>query len=304
MPRVSVVIATHSRPHLLPRAIESAKLAGTDVEVIVVDDASTDQTAEVCRSFNGIRYIRLERNQGVAGARNIGILASTGEYISFHDDDDIRLPGSLDRQVELLAANPDAGLAYGQIILGDRDCNPTDMIEPAKTPEGDLFWDLLSRCFILCLSVVFRKECIYRVGLLDKGAAGIDDWDLWVRIAELYKVVAVAEPVGIWRVATPSSGQGSSDVAKHLNQIAHHHLTLLHLPRAAAASPSKRNKVRRSFLNNASDWLIWTADAWLKEGIITPARINLLTALRLNPRRALRPWTLQLLATGFFRQYT
>src|ERR1700756_3191722 len=109
MPRASIIIPTVNRPHLLPRAVESARVAGKDVEIIVVDDASVDTTAEVCRKFTGIRYIRLERNQGVAGARNVGLLASRSNYIAFLDDDDLRLPGSIDLQSDALDANPDVG---------------------------------------------------------------------------------------------------------------------------------------------------------------------------------------------------
>src|SRR5216684_5678821 len=96
MPGISVIIPTHSRPKLLPRAIESARAAGTDVEIIVVDDASADDTAAACRELADIKYVRLDRNQGVAGARNVGLLASTGDFIAFLDDDDLRLPGSLE----------------------------------------------------------------------------------------------------------------------------------------------------------------------------------------------------------------
>ena len=87
MPTASIIIPTYNRPQLLPRAVESARAAGTDVEIIVVDDASKDETASVCRELSGIRYIRLEHNQGVAGARNVGILASSSGYIAFLDDD-------------------------------------------------------------------------------------------------------------------------------------------------------------------------------------------------------------------------
>jgi len=74
MVKVSLIIPTFNRPHLLPRAVESALRAGGDVEVIVVDDASEDSTASVCAALRGIKYVRLERNQGVAGARNVGLL--------------------------------------------------------------------------------------------------------------------------------------------------------------------------------------------------------------------------------------
>src|SRR5687767_6365924 len=102
MPRVSVIIPTHNRPHLLPRAVESARGAAADPEIIIVDDASTDETAEVCRGLSGVRYLRAERNQGVAGARNLGLLVSAGAYVSFLDDDDVRLQGTLDEQAKIL----------------------------------------------------------------------------------------------------------------------------------------------------------------------------------------------------------
>ena len=100
MPKISVIIATHNRPHLLPIAISSARTAARDVEIVVVDDASSDDTAAVCKSISEITYVRVDRNQAVAGARNIGLIASSGKYITFLDDDDLRLPNSLDRQIE------------------------------------------------------------------------------------------------------------------------------------------------------------------------------------------------------------
>src|SRR5258707_4639971 len=120
MPSASIIIPTHNRPQLLRRAVESARAAGTDVEVVVVDDASVDETAMVCRELAGIEYIRLDRIQGVAGARNVGILGSSSEYIAFLDDDDLRLPGSLDLQTTMLAADPEAGLVCGAMLIADQ----------------------------------------------------------------------------------------------------------------------------------------------------------------------------------------
>jgi hypothetical protein len=279
--------------------VESVRRASKDPEIIVVDDASTDATAEVCQALQGIRYVRLDQNQGVAGARNVGILASSSDYISFLDDDDIRLPGSLDLQLQLLTTNPDAGLAYGPVILGDQDCKPTDRSEPVQTPSGDLFWDLLSRTFIICPSVVFRKACLFRVGLLNTELPGLDDWDLWVRIAELYPLVAVEDPVAIWRMATPSSLQGSSASADHVMRIVRHQLELFSLPRVAAAPATMREEARSRLRNFASDWLIWQAATWLPKGERKYSRKTLLSAVRLNPTRAVRPWTLKMLVQTF-----
>ena len=91
MPKVSVIIATRNRCSFLPRAVESARTAGREVEIVVVDDASRDQTAEVCDGWRDIKYIRLQRRLGPGAARNVGLIASTSRYITFLDDDDFSL---------------------------------------------------------------------------------------------------------------------------------------------------------------------------------------------------------------------
>lgn len=216
MPKVSIIIATHNRPQLLQRAINSAFKASMDVEVIVVDDASNDETAEVCRAVKGIKYIRIERNQKTAGARNLGILASTAPYIAFLDDDDWRLPNSLDWQVSLLDENPEYGLIYGKYFLANQKGELlNDLPIPWEMSQGDLFYRLIEGCIFGCLTVVFRKKCIYEVGMLDANIPGIDDWDLWVRIAELYPILALEHPVAVWRKAEVRSNQGSSNVGNN-----------------------------------------------------------------------------------------
>ena len=301
MPKVSIIITTYNRPHLLPRAIESARAAGTDVEIVVVDDASRDETADVCSNYHDIRYVRAERNQQVAGARNLGILASSGEYISFLDDDDVRLPQSLDIQIEALASAPDAGFVYGQALVCDQDGRTDGSISSPTCPQGDLFWELLERNFIPCGSVVFRRDCLYRVGLLNETTPGVDDWDLWVRFAELYRAAAVEEPVVIWRQSTPVSGQGSSDMLS-LHALASRLLRSrwLALPRAQSASPQKRREAWRGFSKNVSEHLVWEAASAFATGDLRHAGKTAVTALRLHPsgimgtaRRWTRPSTLR-----------
>jgi hypothetical protein len=290
MPKVSIIIPTHNRPHLLHRAVASARAAGKDVEVIVVDDASTDGTAEVCRTLDGIKYLRLERNQGVAGARNVGILASSAPCIAFLDDDDLRLPGSLDIQLETLAASPEAGFVCGAMLLADQDCNPTGEVIAPRHPGGDAFWELLELDFpVMPISVVIRKSCFSRVGLLNSHLGGIDDWDIFVRIAELYPVLVINQSVSIYRKPTPFSAQGSSARARQLSQAAQHQLCLLRLPRALAAPSSRRREARRRTLNRISDVLIRQAAEHLPEGAFRFACANFLTALRVNPFGIARP---------------
>lgn len=284
MPKVSVIIATHNRPHLLPRAVESARKAGSDVEIIVVDDASAHETEEACRALSGIRYVRVERNQRLGGARILGILVSSGELISFLDDDDVRLPGSLDAQAEALDSAPDAGFVYGQTILGDQDCVPTGYVYPTHCPQGDVFWELLERNFISCPSVVFRRSCLYRIGLPGTAIPGIEDWDFWIRLAELFPVVAVERPVAIYRRATPGSGQFTSNASEMARRIASaHSRRWLTLPRALNAPADKRSAARRQFSRNMANHLIWETGRCLKRGHLLLAQKNLLTALSLHP---------------------
>ena len=290
MPRVSVIIPTHERPQLLARAVKSAQAAGTEVEVIVIDDASTDETAEVCRNLPDINYVRVDRNQGVAGARNIGILVSTGRYIAFLDDDDLRLPGSLDIQIEALEAHPEAGFACGAMIMADQDYHHNgEVVRPRQS--GDVFWELLELDFpVMPLCAVIRKECFLRAGLLNRRVSGIDDWDIFTRIAELYPVLVLEAPVGVYRQPTPFSGQGSSARAAQLRRAARHQLNLLRLPRAAAAPLHQRRAIRKRMLNRISENLIWTAlTQYLPHGKMVPAYANISVALRLYPLSAVRP---------------
>jgi len=148
MPSASIIITTYNRPDLLPRAIASARASGKDVEVIVVDDASSDETASICQSTRGINYVRLDRNQGVAGARNVGLVASRGEYVSFLDDDDVRLPNSLDEQIEALRAEDPLAwpsfateedvVGFPPTVISVSECDP-------MRDEGIAFYRLLLR---------------------------------------------------------------------------------------------------------------------------------------------------------------
>jgi hypothetical protein len=289
MPTVSVIITTHNRPHLLPRAVASAFGAGTDPEVVVVDDASTDETAQVCRGLAGIRYVRLEENQGVAGARNVGILNSGGEYLCFLDDDDVRLEHSLDLQLAALDSAPDAGLIYAQALIDEGGDTRERDFYPRRCPEGDIFWELLGQNFIPCGAVVFRRSCLARAGLLDQSAPGIDDWDLWLRIASQYSVLALERPVMAWRRSTPASGQGTSRaselVALSTRQFRR---KWLGLSRAASAPESARRRAWRLFSKNAAGHLVYEAARALGSRQFLQAQRNVRAAICLHPRGLLR----------------
>lgn len=304
MANISVIIPTHDRPHLLARAVESARTAGTNVEIIVVDDASIDATADVCREIGGIKYVRLERNQGVAGARNVGIMESTGRYIAFLDDDDLRLRGSLDSQAALLDANPDVGFVCGAMIMADQEYQPTGEVFLPRN-SGNVFWDLLELDFpVMPLSTLIRKECLLRVGLLNQRLEGIDDWDIFTRIAEIYPVLVTDEPMGIYRQPTPSSAQGSSSLANQLLKAVRHQLQLLQLPSAGAAEPGVRRAIRKRTLNRCADTLLWAATRQFSSREYEAFFRSVLGALRLSPFRIARPRAYKKLAQRLILSHT
>ena len=293
MPRASLIIATHNRPNLLPRAIESARTAGKEIEIVVVDDASSDKTPEICQSIPGINYVRVERNQEVAGARNIGLIASSGDFVSFLDDDDVRLPGSIDEQIRILNQNPEAALIYAQAIPEDsngRQLKPY----PAQCPQGDVLWELLIRNFIPSGSVVFRRSCLSQIGLLDDSIPGIDDWDLWIRLAEIFPVVALESPVIIWRQSTATSAQGSSDTVELIDLGRRRFRQWVRLPRIADASPQNRKLAWREFSTNIAEHLAWESFSALRHGQFRRALRNAGILIQLHPAalfQLLRRWT-------------
>lgn len=152
-PSVTAIIPTHNRAELLRDALDSifaqeGRGQQFDLDVVVVDDASTDHTPQVVSQYPEARSVRLPVNQGVSAARNAGIDRSSGTYLAFLDDDDVWLPRKLSSQVAALEAHPEAGVAYSQFIITSvpeqskqalRSAH-AGLLFPAPTaPSGSLF---------------------------------------------------------------------------------------------------------------------------------------------------------------------
>jgi cellulose synthase/poly-beta-1,6-N-acetylglucosamine synthase-like glycosyltransferase len=196
-PAVSVVIPTYNAARFLADAIESA-LAQTvrDIEVIVVDDGSTDETAEVLARFGDrIRGIRLA-HAGVAAARNAGIEVSRAPFIAFLDADDVWAPEKLARQLPVLHADGDVGLVCSDFSIQ----SPNGATAPSPFPtgralvNGHVFDELLAGCWVTTSTVVIRRRTLDAIGLFDPTLeVGGEDIHLWLRVAYTWKIMAVPE---------------------------------------------------------------------------------------------------------------
>jgi glycosyltransferase involved in cell wall biosynthesis len=200
-PVVSIIIPTYNRGTLLARAVKSVlNQTYKKFELIIVDDASTDNTGEVVRSFNDerIKYIRREKNGGEAAARNTGIETAVCEYIAYQDSDDEWLPEKLEKQIRVFEnCSPEAGVVYTafwKIEDGKKTYVPFAWV---GKKNGDIHKELLYGNFIGSPVVLIKKECFDRVGLFDERLRNLVDWEMWLRISKLYHFRCIDEPLVI-----------------------------------------------------------------------------------------------------------
>lgn len=196
-PRVSVVLPTYNRADRLPRAIESVlEQTYEDLELIVVDDGSTDDTTAVIDSYTDdrLQYVQHDTNRGVSAARNTGIEAAAGSIISFQDSDDEWLPEKLEKQLGVFATAPSkVGVVYTGMwreVGGDRRYLPYDRVDPK---EGDISDSIVSGNFVSTQMAAVRRKCFETVGTFDEELSALVDWDLWIRISQRYHFRLVDE---------------------------------------------------------------------------------------------------------------
>jgi len=190
-PRVSVVIPAFNYAHFLPKAIQSVlQQTFCDFELIIVDDGSTDATAEVVKAYlkdERVRYIYQE-NRGLSAARNTGIRQARGEYIALLDADDLWLPEKLERQLQVFEREG-SGVALVYCFIEYVD-EYGKVLESVKEPpvENPTLGDLLYANWILGSgsSVLIKKEAFDRVGFFDEELRSLEDMNMWLRILHEY----------------------------------------------------------------------------------------------------------------------
>ncbi len=207
MPNVSVIIPTYKRAHLVSQAIESVLTQTyTDYEIIVVNDGSPDNTKQVLASFGDQITAIHQENLGVAAARNAGIMAASGRYIAFVDDDDVWLPNKLEKQIACLESNPKIGLVYSDMFcFNDQGFLPDTWAKAYSILPFEPDWSLFVRnCIPTPSVVVVRRECLEAVGGFDETLMCSEDYDLWLRISEKFFVYFLNLPLTNYRISANS----------------------------------------------------------------------------------------------------
>ena len=165
---------------------------------------------------------------------------------------------------------------------------------PTHFPEGDIFWELLESNFIPVPSVLARKSSLLAAGGFDAGLKLIEDWDMWLRISEVARVIALAEPVAIHRKAIAKSDQMCSNSIELCQYSLRVQDMALSRKRAQAGTNAQRRKVRQELLNRSFEILMTEATQAIHEGDATSARAKLREAFRLRPFRTIAsgriPW--------------
>jgi glycosyltransferase involved in cell wall biosynthesis len=201
MTKVSVLIPAYNAAAYIRQAVDSALAQrGVEVEVIVIDDGSTDETPQLLQQYNGSVRVLRQQNAGHVKARNNGSRLATGEWLAFLDADDVWQPDKLSKQVaradERTAVVYTERANFGEVErITERQSATQDLL------EGDLFEPLLTRGnFVTVSSVIIRKDVYDRLGGFEESLRVCEDWDLWLRYTAQGGLIGVVrEPLTRYR---------------------------------------------------------------------------------------------------------
>jgi len=199
LPSVSVIIPCYNQGHFLADAIESALgQSYRPLEVIVVDDGSSDESSEVARRFEGVRLMR-QPNRGLSAARNAGLAASAGDYLVFVDADDRLLRDALQAGVNGLAGHPECAFVYGHYRLITADGTPMPAAERRRAGAGHYLEMLRGNCIGMHATVMYRRVVFEAIGGFDTTLNACEDYDLYLRITKRFPIHCHAGVVAEYR---------------------------------------------------------------------------------------------------------
>ena len=273
-----MVVPVYNRPAFVGEALRSAltQQCPGDLEVVAVDDGSTDETpkvlAEIAAADPRVRVIR-QANAGPAHARNHAMREGRGELLALLDSDDVWLPGKLAAQVALLDANPRAALVHSDVDEFWED-GEGEWTRRPPIVSGDVLRTLLHRNVIHTMTVILRRSVIEEVGGFDPDFPPCEDWDLWLRIADRHEIVG--DPERRVRVRLHEGGISSDPLVVYRQAT---RLLAAAAERLGAAGHADAAFARRQ----AARWHVKYGRRLARAGRADEARAAYATASRLHP---------------------
>jgi glycosyltransferase involved in cell wall biosynthesis len=300
MSKISVLIPTYNAESTIKETITSAQQQTfADLEIIVIDDGSTDKTVEIVESIRDFRLkLFVYENGGVSVARNRGIEKATGEYIAFLDADDLWTKDKLERQLLALEANSKAKIAYSRTRYIDEEGNCLYECEPVSF-EGNVLGDLLLTNFLITGSnPLISYQAIRAVGGFDSSLKASEDWDCYLKLAAHYCFAVVPEYQILYRKCqSPNNLSANVEQMKNSSYIV--------LERAYKTAPPTLHHLRNQTFSILH---LYCADSYLhnsqnnRQDIIKVWQ-NLWLSIRLQPKSILEKNTQRLLIKYLLRRF-
>ena len=299
MAKVSIIIPSFNRAHCLDQAVESLlNQTYKNLEILVIDDGSTDNTQDVLKKYD--RKIRCfaQANQGVSVARNRGISEANGEYITFLDSDDYFEDTNIEKKVTFLERHPDIKWVYSDCRYIDKEGNYIDKasdrynyFERKKT--GMIFGELLHhRNFIATDTVTVKKDALNSAGGFDERIFSLEDYDLWLRISAKYPAGYINEALVY---VTDSTDSLSNDLTKWVNGNA------LITDKIKDICPEGFS-ISKSFMNRLhADKYNFFSQAYSYEGRIEKAVFACLKSIKFYPFQKMVYLRLFMLSAGYLK---
>lgn len=202
MPKVSVILPVYNAGNFLAQAIDSLLVQTfSDIEVIIINDASSDVSWSIIQSYQDPRIIKIchKNNLGLIASLNEGLAHSKGDFVARMDNDDISMPERLERQVEFMECHPDYGLVGTTYAYIDEN-NQITGVFPALLNDSDLRLELRTKSSFGHGTVMMRRSLLAENGLVyDPAAFHAEDYDLWTKISRLSKIANLPDVLYLWR---------------------------------------------------------------------------------------------------------